>query len=116
MSLGEGPLSPLFWSACAVPNEKKVKVWRRDFAFLPGPPCLWEEERACAPRTTGCEDDVSAWPYSVCILVKISAFLGSLYWPSEGRDLGVEACPTFNFLSPLRFGLVSVLSCYVVWI
>ena len=48
------------------------------------------------------------WPYSVCLLVAFSAFSGSLYWPSEVRDLGVEGCPTSSFSSFLSFGLGSV--------
>ena len=49
-------------------------------------PCLWS---AGAVPSSLCLEDVSASPYSVSILVKISALLGSLYWPCEERDLGV---------------------------
>ena len=33
-------------------------------------------------------DNVEAWPYSVGILVKWVAFLGTLHWPAAGADLG----------------------------
>ena len=32
--------------------------------------------------------DIAAWPYSVGILVKFSAFLGTLHWPSGSVDMG----------------------------
>ena len=32
--------------------------------------------------------DIAAWPYSVGILLKLTAFLGSLYWPVDAVDLG----------------------------
>ena len=32
--------------------------------------------------------DISAWPYSVGILVRFSSFLGTLHWPSGYADLG----------------------------
>ena len=43
-----------------------------DCAFLLGPPSLWEEGWTRAPHTPVGEEDVSAWPYSVSILVKKS--------------------------------------------
>ena len=36
--------------------------------------------------------DVADWPYSVSILVKWVAFLGSLHWPVGGADLGGWWC------------------------
>ena len=32
--------------------------------------------------------DISAWPYSVGILVRFTSFLGTLRWPSGSLDLG----------------------------
>ena len=32
--------------------------------------------------------DVAAWPYSVGILCKFTAFLGTLHWPCDAVDLG----------------------------
>ena len=34
-------------------------------------------------------EDVRVWPYSVSLLVKVSAFLGTLHWPAGAVDLGV---------------------------
>ena len=34
-------------------------------------------------------DDVRVWPYSVSLLVKMSAFLGTLHWPAGAVDFGV---------------------------
>ena len=44
-----------------------------------GPPSLWEEEWACAPRTAVGEEDVSAWHCSVNTLFKTATFSGSLH-------------------------------------
>ena len=38
--------------------------------------------------------DVAGWPYSVSLLVKLSAFLGTLHWPCSVDDLGLGG-PTF---------------------
>ena len=54
-----------------------------------GPLGIWDGEwvtLAAAPFTA---DDVGTWPYSVRILVKWVAFLGSLHWPAAGADLGI---------------------------
>ena len=34
-------------------------------------------------------EDVRVWPYSVSLLVKVSAFLGTLHWPTGAVDFGV---------------------------
>ena len=39
--------------------------------------------------TAVCAGDVSAWPYSVGILVKWVTFLFTLHWSVAGVDLGV---------------------------
>ena len=39
-------------------------------------------------------EDVRVWPYSVSLLVKMSAFLGTLHWPAGAVDLGV-GCVSF---------------------
>ena len=42
-----------------------------------------------APVTEFTADDVGAWPYSVSLLVKFVAFLGTLHWlAAEKGDLG----------------------------
>ena len=49
---------------------------------------------------TVCAEDVSVWPYSVGMLANVFAFLGSLHWHFETRDLGVGGD---SFLKPLIF-------------
>ena len=64
---------------------------------------IWEGEwvtLASAPITAA---EVGAWPYSVGILVTGVSFLGSLYWPAAGADLGVGG------VSLLRFSFFSAL-------
>ena len=34
-------------------------------------------------------EDVRVWPYSVSLLVKVSAFLGTLHWPAGAVEFGV---------------------------
>ena len=85
---GETPIDPFVWVAGSVPKEKKARVGVGDYAFLPGPPCLWEEDWTRATRTVVGED-VSSWLYSVSILLKVAAFWSSLHRPSENKDLGV---------------------------
>ena len=75
---GGSAIDPCVWSGAA-PKKRKVKVRVRDYAILPGRPSLWEEESTHAPRATVGEEDVSACPYSVSILVMITAFLDSLH-------------------------------------
>ena len=57
-------------------------------ASLPGPPGFLDSSwiQVDAGRITG--DDISAWPYSVGILVRFTSFLGTLHWPSGSVDLG----------------------------
>ena len=80
---------PLVWSAGALPKRSRVGGEERGLAILPGPPSLWRSEwiRALFTEVTD-DDDVSAWPYSVSLLVKFVAFLGILHWPVAGDDLG----------------------------
>ena len=57
--------------------------------FSAGPPSLREEECSCAPRTAVGEEDISAWPCSVDLVVKITAFCEFCSLVSEDKDLGV---------------------------
>ena len=49
---------------------------------------IWDSGWVCVPPSAVTAEDVCLWPYSVGILVKLAAFLGSLHWPSAGSDLG----------------------------
>ena len=65
----------------------KVRV-NVDLASLPGPPGFldgaWLQIHGC--RIAGAE--IAAWPYSVGILCKNTAFLGTLHWPVGSEDMG----------------------------
>ena len=78
----------LVWSAGALPKGRRVVHAVRDRAFLTGPVDLWECEwisLGASPITAG---DVEVWPYSVGLLVKLSAFLGTLHWPAAAMNWG----------------------------
>ena len=81
-------LDPLVWSAGALPKGRGVVHAVRDHAFLPGPVGLWKGEwisLGASPTTAG---DVEVWPHSVGLLVKLSAFLGTLHWLAAAVNLG----------------------------
>ena len=42
--------------------------------------------------------DIAAWPYSVGILCKFTAFLGTLHWPVGSKDLGHFGVSFFELL------------------
>ena len=80
---------PLVWSAGSLPKRRRVVDAIRNFAFLPGPVDIWGGEWVSFGVRGITADDVRVWPYSVSLLVKISAFLGTLHWPVAADDLGV---------------------------
>ena len=90
----------LDWHAlvCSSREDRRPGCGVRDYAFLPGPPTVWEEDWTRAPRTGVGEEDVSAWPYSVSILVRIAAFKGTSHWPSEEKDLGLGEVSNLEIL------------------
>ena len=81
--------NPLVWSAGSLPKRKGVLDAVRNFAFLPGPVGLWSGEWISFGVSSITVEDVRVWPYSVSLLVKVSAFLGTLHWPVAADDLGV---------------------------
>ena len=70
----------------------------RDLAMIPGPVGLGARGSFQWPRIDITAADVSCWPFSTGVLVKLAAFLSSLTWPTEVNDLGpggvssVELC------------------------
>ena len=86
---GGTALNPLVWSAGSLPKRKGVVDDVRNFAFLPGPVGLWSGEWFSFGVSGITVEDVRVWPYTVSLLVKISAFLGTLHWPVAADDLGV---------------------------
>ena len=85
----EVALDPFVWD-----QGRRRKVRRTDIrvnvdlASLPGPPAFlngpWMQVHV------GCISgaDIAAWPESVGILCKFTAFLGSLHWPVDAVDMG----------------------------
>ena len=60
------------------PKRRWIVHAVRNYALMPGLAPIWD---------SGCV--WCSWPYSVGILVKVVAFLGSLHWPAAGADLVV---------------------------
>ena len=80
---------PLVWDQGGRPKVRKLHIRVNvDLASLPGPPGFLNSSwiQVDAGHITG--DDISAWPYSVGILVRFTSFLGTLHWPSGSVDLG----------------------------
>ena len=73
------------WSAGSFPEKRRNMQAVRDFAIT----CTW----TCAYLgflVGGVRPDVIsvvAWPFSVSLLVKMCAFLGTLHWPAGVGDL-----------------------------
>ena len=69
-------------------RRRRIADIVRDVALLPGPLHIWDSEWVCVPPSAVSAGDVCLWPYSVGILIKLAAFLGTLHWPSAGNGLG----------------------------
>ena len=80
-------IDPMVWSAGGAPKRRRVAV--RDQAFLPGPADLWVGTWVGVVATPISCRDIEVWPYSVGMLVKWVAFLGTLHWPEVECNLGV---------------------------
>ena len=83
-----GAPNPLVWSAGARPNRRGIVEAVMEFAWLLGPEALWSGEWKSWLALGVAADDVRVWLFSVGSLVKLVAFLSSLHWLSEIRDLG----------------------------
>ena len=93
MMVGGGTApDPLVWSSGSLPKRKGVVDVVRNLAFLPGPLGFRSSEWVFFGVSNITVEDVWVWPYTVSILVKISAFLGALHWPASAGDLGVGGC------------------------
>ena len=80
-------IDPLVWSAGSAPKKRRVAV--RDRASLPGPLDLWVGSWVAVAATPITCRDIEVCLYSVGMLVKWVAFLHSLHWPVDERNLGV---------------------------
>ena len=82
-------MDPMVWSVGSVPKWRKVAHAVRDRASLPGPAGIWDGEWVVFAATPITCRDIELWPYSVSLLVKWVAFLGTLHWPEGRVDRGV---------------------------
>ena len=92
---------PLVWDQGSKPKVRRLAIRvAEDHASLPGPPgflnCDWVQVHA--GHIT--DADISAWPYSVGILVWFTSFLGTLHWPSGSLDLGHYGISFFGASCP----------------
>ena len=77
---------PTVWSAGTPKWHRLVHAVR---AFLPGPFGIWDSEWVNFPASSICAEDTAQWPYTLGLLVKWVASLGTLQRPAGGLDLGV---------------------------
>ena len=82
-------LHPVIWSNNSNPKRRRIHPGGSNFAWLPGPASLWTSNWYRLPIALIGGDDVSSWPFSVGLLLKIVHFLGSLHLPRGADDLGV---------------------------
>ena len=85
---------PLVWCAGSLSKRPTVDRAVRDFAFLPGPVGIWDGNWVSFGVSGITAEDVRVWPCSVSLLVKVSAFLGTLHWPAGAVEFGV-GCVSF---------------------
>ena len=98
---------PLVWSAGGLSKRRRIVDVVRNVALLPGPFQIWDSEWVCVPPSAVTADDVCLWPFSVWILVRLAAFLGTLHWSSAGTDLGPGGVSYVELLILfMSFGLV----------
>ena len=81
--------NPLVWSAGSLPKKRRDVDAVRNFAFLPGLVDIWSGDWVSSAVSCTTVEDVRVWPYSVSLLAKMSAFLGTLHWLAGAVDLGV---------------------------
>ena len=95
---------PTVWCVGAPAKRANLSEAVCEYAAAPGPVALgwngWSKVPA-SPLTNG---DFDLWPYSPGLLIKFSAFLGSLHWPTDGGDL---------FMGGVSF--IEILMLYELW-
>ena len=78
---------PMVWSAGALPKRRRLVHAVRDWAFLPGPPCIWDSQWVTVPASVMRMLFID--PVPLVFWVAGWPFLGSLHWPAGGLDLWV---------------------------
>ena len=80
---------PLGLDKGSKPEVRKLAIRVNvDLASLPGPPGFLNNDWVQVHAGHIISADISAWPYSVGILVRFTSFLGHLHWPSGPVDMG----------------------------
>ena len=79
----------MVWSAGALPRRRWLVHAVRDLAMLPGPPAIWTGDWVNGLVAVIFPEGVAHWLFTLGLLVKWVAFLGTLHWPAGGVDLGV---------------------------
>ena len=88
---GKGGTAPdsLLWDQGSKPKVRKLAIRVNvDLASLPGPPGFLNNDWVQVDAGHITSADISAWPYSVGILVRFTSFLSTLHWSSGSVDLG----------------------------
>ena len=80
--------NPLVWSAGSLPKKRRVVGAVRIFFFLPGPVGIWGGDWVSFVWVVSLLK-MFGIGHILCLLVKMSAFLGTLHWPAGAVDLGV---------------------------
>ena len=80
---------PLVWDQGSKPKVRKLAIRVTvDLASLPGPSGFLNYSWVQVHSGHVTAADVAVWPESVGVLVRFTAFLGTLHWPSDPLDLG----------------------------
>ena len=102
---GEGTApDPLICLLVLFPR-RRVVLAVRNHALLPGHASIRTSEWVNLPPSGVTAEDVGAWPYSVGILVNWVTFLGTLHWPADRADLGVDGFPMYELCAGERLVL-----------
>ena len=97
---------PAVWCIGAPAKKAKLSEAACEFAAAPGPDALGRNGWcSIAIRPLSCSD-FDLWPFSPGLLIKFSAFLGSLHWPSDGEDLVMGGVSLIEVLVLYECGLV----------
>ena len=92
-------LIPLVWDQGSRPKVRKLAIRVNvDLASLPGPPGFLNSTWIQVEAGHITSNDISAWPYSVAMLVRFTYFLGDLHWPSGSVDFGHDGISFLELL------------------
>ena len=91
-------MDPMVWSVGSAPKGRRVAHAVRDKAFLPGPAGIWDEGWVVVAATPITCHVIELWPYSVSVLVKWVASLGTLHWPQGGSIWGSGVFLLWRFI------------------